>query len=116
MKEELIKTDNVEVLNENGKIVALILNLSKKYEFDGKTYENIDLTSLDNLTAENLIQANRILEKNGNSSFLQEMTLEYACVLCSIATKLPIEFFESLHPKDAIKLKNRVTSFLYSQN
>ncbi|MFQ8778353.1 MAG: hypothetical protein ACLR78_14145 [Roseburia sp.] len=73
----------------------------------------MDLTGLNNLTAEDMIAANRVLSRNGNVDFLQEMTLEYACVLASKGSDLPVEFFRGLKPKDAMKVKSRVTGFLY---
>ena len=46
-------------------------------------------------------------------TFLPEMSLEYACIIAAKATKLPVEFFKGLHPKEAVKVKNRVTAFFY---
>lgn len=100
-------------LNTEKKEDRLILKLSKEYTFEGNKYTQIDLHGLENLTATDMIAVNRNLSRNGNSDFNQEMTLEYACVLASRGTEHPIEFFKGLSPKDAIKLKSRVTSFLY---
>lgn len=47
---------------------------------------------------------------------MPEMTLEYACFIAARAAKQPIEFFRGLPPKDALKVKNRVTSFFYSED
>ena len=56
-----------------------------------------------------------IVEKSGSFSFLPEMSLEYACIISARATKMPLEFFQRLHPRDAIKVKNKVTSFFYGE-
>lgn len=91
----------------------LVVELSKEYAFEGKKYIKIDLSGLDDLTAEDMISVNRILSRNGNTDILPEMTLEYACVLASKGSDLPIEFYKSLKPKDALKVKGCITHFLY---
>lgn len=107
---------NVEVLtsetvlkNDN------MVKLSKPYKFEGKEYSEIDLSGLEDLTAADMIKANKILERAGTMSVLPEMSLEYACVLAARASSQPIEFFNGLHPRDAIKVKNKVTGFLFGQ-
>lgn len=111
-----MKTNTI-VENEvlNGEVIEnkLVIELKRPYTFEGETYEEIDLRGLETLTAEDMIAASRVLDRSGSFSFLPEMTIEYACVISAKATKLPIEFFKGLNPKDAMKLKNRVTGFLY---
>lgn len=91
----------------------LAFELSKEYKFDGKTYRKIDLHGLENLTADDMIKVNRRLSRSGNTDFLQEITLEYACVLAEFGSELPESFYRGLAPKDAMKLKSRITGFLY---
>ena len=88
------------------------LKLSKEYDFEG---QKIDLSGLDNLTAADMIQANKVLTNNGTVSVLPETTLEYDLIIAAGALKMPIEFFKQLKPKDALALKNRVTSFLFGE-
>jgi hypothetical protein len=90
-----------------------VLTLSKAYAFEGQTISEIDLSGLANLTAEDMIAADKYLTRNGTVATMPEMTLEYACFIASRAAALPVEFFRRLSPRDAIKLKNRVTSFFY---
>lgn len=104
-----IKSKDTQTAEEE----KLVIELTKEYMFEGKKYTKVDLTGLNNLTAEDMIAANRVLSRNGNVDFLQEMTLEYACVLASKGSDLPVEFFRGLKPKDAMKVKSRVTGFLY---
>lgn len=92
-----------------------IIKLSKPYLFEDKTYEEIDLSGLDNLSAEDMIAADKYLSRSGTFSVMPEMSLEYSCFIASRATNMPVEFFRRLPPKDAIKLKNRVTSFFYGE-
>ena len=89
---------------------SMVITFSRKYNYEGKEYGQVDLSGLEDMTA-----ANKILEKSGSFSFLPEMSLEYACIISARATKMPLEFFQRLHPRDAIKVKNKVTSFFYGE-
>lgn len=95
--------------------VSSIVTFGKPYYFEGKEYESIDLSGLDNLTAENMIAADKYLTSSGVFTPMPEMNLEYALFIASTATGLPVEFFRNLPPKDAIKVKNRVTNFFYAE-
>ena len=106
----------MEILSKDGEVLenVNIVIFSKPYKFEGKIYEKVDLSGLDDLTAADMIAANKVLDRTGSFTFLPEMSLEYACIIAARATKLPVEFFKGLHPKEAIKIKNRVTSFFYT--
>ena len=64
---------------------SLILKFRKPYMFEGKEYTEVDLSAMEDMTAEDL------------------------CAMGKIMTK----FFKGLPPKEGIKLKNMVTGFLY---
>lgn len=117
MKKELEVTENTEVETVEAELFDddMVMKLRKPYHFEGKEYTEIDLSGLDNLTGKDMIAAQKVLDRNGSFSFIPEMSLQYACVLASRASKLPIEFFEGLHPREALRLKNKVTGFLYGQ-
>lgn len=89
---------------------------AKPFTFEGKTYDNVDLSGLEDLTAKDMIATNKIMERGGTINVLPEMSLEYSCIISSKAANLPIEFFQALPPKEALKVKNRVTSFFYSED
>lgn len=110
------KAEIVEV-NETGEVVDdyFIIVPKTPVIFEGKTYDKIDLTGLKNVRAADMIAVNRMLNRQGNMDYMQEMTLEYAINLAAKATGKPIEFFEQLPPYLAMAVKNRVTSFLYRQ-
>lgn len=116
MKEEKMGIDVVNVA-EDGEVIEnpLIINMRNPVKWEGKTFDRIDLTCLEDIKAADMIAVNRKLNRNGNVDFLQEMTLEYALNLSARAMGMPIEFFESLPPAVAMGIKNRVTSFLYRQ-
>lgn len=89
------------------------VKFSRPYKFDDTTYEGVDLSGLEDLSARDMIKTQREMERSGSINVLPEMSLEYACIFAAKATQLPVEFFQELPPRDAIKIKNRVTSFFY---
>lgn len=88
----------------------------KPYFFEGNHYAGIDLKAIENLTAKDMCEAEKYLSKKGIISPLPEMTMEYIGFIANRATGQPIEFFMKLPPKDATKVKNKVTSFFYGED
>lgn len=93
-----------------------LIKFRKPFLFEDETYTEIDLSGLEDLSARDMIQAQRTMERSGSINVLPEMSLEYACIFASKATKMPVEFFQSLPPKEAIKVKNKVTNFFYGED
>lgn len=91
------------------------MKLSKVYDFEGAKVSEIDFSGLENLTADDMIKANKVLNASGNVTVLPETNLEYTLVIAASATDYPIEFYKRLVPRDAIKVKNRVTSFFFGE-
>lgn len=110
--ESLTLTSEIEETTEE---ITSVVVLSKPYKFEDKTYTEVDLSGLSELTTEDMVAAEKYLTRSGNISVMPEMSVEYACFICARATNLPVEFFRRLPPKDAIKLKNRVTGFFYGE-
>lgn len=93
---------------------SLVIKLKKPYVFEGREYTEIDLSGLESLSATDMIATNKYMDRTSTGiQVMPEVSLEYACVLASKATKQPIEFFTNLPPKVAIKVKNRVMVFLF---
>lgn len=88
----------------------------KPYLFEGNHYAGIDLKAIEDLTAKDMCEAEKYLSKKGIISPLPEMTMEYIGFIANRATGQPIEFFMKLPPKDATKVKNKVTSFFYGED
>lgn len=115
MENEIITTPAAAAENAD-QTTPTVVKFAKPYKFEGKTYEEIDLAGLDNLTAADMIEGEKHLTRSGNFSFMPEMATEYIHFMASKATGLPIEFFKGLPPRDAIKIKNRVTNFFYGED
>ena len=93
----------------------LVLKFSKPYIFEGKEYEEVDLSCLENVTAQNMIDTQRLMQQDAGN-ILPELSLEYSCIISSQVARQPIEFFKGLPAKEAIKLKNMVTGFLFRED
>lgn len=93
-----------------------LVKFSKPYSFEGKTYTEIDLSGMENLSAEDMVAAEKFLFKSGIISPMPDMTVEYVCFIANKASDLPVEFFKGLHPKDMNRVKNKVTSFFYGED
>ena len=117
MEEKKKNADIVEVTREivENKENDLVVKFTRAYNFEGETISEVDLSGMDDLSANDMIKANKVLNASGNATVLPEMALEYTLVIASYATKRPVEFFKALRPKDAIKIKNRVTSFFFGE-
>lgn len=122
-KDEKMKVEAVDatasVDSEEKEEVSMVITFKKPYKFEGKEYTEIDLSGLDDLQASDMIAVNNYMKRTsggGNIDVMPEVSLEYACVFASKAAKLPIEFFTSLPPKEAMKVKNRVMGFLFGSD
>lgn len=108
---EIKSTEQAQAVGEAENIVKL----SKIYDFEGEKVSQIDFSGLENITADDMIRANKVLSTSGTVSILPENDLHYTLIIAASATGLPIEFFKALKPKDAIRVKNTVTSFFYGE-
>ena len=92
-----------------------LVKFPKPYTFEGKTYTEVDLAGLDNLTAEDMIAAEKFLNRSGVFSPIPEVSVEYVCFIGAKASELPIEFFKALPPRAMTRVKNKVTGFFYGE-
>jgi hypothetical protein len=92
---------------------SLVLKFRRPYKFEGVEYGEVDLSGLEDMTAADLCAVERILKKKGIVDPLMEMSLPMACQLASRASGKPVEFFEQIPAREATRLKNLVTGFLY---
>jgi len=116
-KKELEVIDGAVVDEQDGDAEnKYVVTFTKPFVFEGKTYEKIDLCGLEDLAARDMIAVNKIIERGGTTNILPELSLEYACLISGKATKMPVEFFQSLPPKEAMKVKNKVSGFFFSED
>jgi len=92
------------------------VRFSKLYHFEGQDYAGIDLSNMEDLTARDMIAAEKYLSKCGIISPLPDQTAEYACFMAGRITGLPLEFFKDLPPKEFNRVKNKLTVFFYGED
>lgn len=114
-KEAALAT-SAEIQEQEAEENKYLIVFRKPFVWEDETYTEIDLSGVEDMSAKDMIQAQRIMEKSGSINVLPEMSLEYACIFASKATKMPVEFFQALPPKEAIRVKNKITSFFYGED
>lgn len=92
-----------------------LVKFKQPYKFEGNSYTDVDVSSIENLTAADLIDAEDILAKSGVNAFVPELNFSYLIIVASKATGHPLEFFKRLPGREAIKIKRAVMGFLNSE-
>lgn len=93
---------------EDGADENHVLTFVEPYTFKGKEYTKIDLSELADLTGMNESEAENRIARAGFMVTDTSFNYLYACVLASMVTKLPEEFFTGLPIRETIRLKNAV--------
>lgn len=105
-----------EVGTENGE-ESLIIKLKKPYLFEKKKYTKIDLSRLEDMTAADMIAIENQYDRNHPGiNVMPEVKVGYAMMMAARAANLPVEFFDNLPQKEAVKVKNRVMGFLFGSD
>lgn len=91
----------------------LVLKFRKPYVFEKREYTEVDLSMLEDVTGADIIAVNRILSRDGAVSPMPEMTMDFVVYMAARVSALPVEFFQRMPAREAIRLKNLVTGFLY---
>lgn len=84
---------------------------SKPYEFEGKTYDNIEL-NLEGLKGTDISAAKRQFQSLGFRSTAPVFDSDYCALVAARASKQPIEFFNGLPAPEYLEITSVVTSFL----
>lgn len=89
-----------------------LVKLSKPYKFEDEgEITSIDLSCLENATAEVLIKANRVMVSTGDVMTIPENDIRYALFVAAECTGIPYSFYKKLNLADAIKVKMEVMTF-----
>ncbi|KZL88715.1 phage tail assembly protein [Clostridium magnum] len=112
MDEKTVNTTNTEATREVTN--DLLIKFNKPYVFEGQSYTEIDLSSIENISTKDLVAVDKLFYQTGNIAPSSEMSLAYACIVASKAAGKPLEFFNQLPAKEGIKVKTAVVSFLYN--
>lgn len=100
---------NVEAATENH-----VMQLEEPYHFKGQTYTKVDLNGIADLNSMNESEAENRLARAGFMVTETSFNYLFACILASMATGLPEEFFTGLPLREVLKLKNAVNDSGFS--
>lgn len=115
MNKEETKVVTIDKAEAKAEENDMIVKFSKTYNFEGETISEIDLSGMEDLSANDMIKANKVLQANGTVSALPETSVEYALTIAASATGKPVEFFKGLKMRDTMKIKTKVTNFLFGE-
>lgn len=96
---------------ENAEANRLTVDFTRKYEFDGKTYDSIDLSGLVDLTTEDLELFDRVLIRLDHRPQNKFNDTTYAKHVAMKVTKLPVEFFNQLGLRDMLIVVGVIHSY-----
>lgn len=103
--------------SESGEEESLVIKFRKPYMFEGKEYTELDLSCLEDMTAADMIAIeNQYDRRHPGINVMPEVKIGYAIMMAARAAKLPIEFFDMIPQKEAVKVKNRVMGFLFGSD
>lgn len=109
-------TQNLVEINNSNKLLdadsKYLISLSNTYQFENKSYTELDLSGLEGLTTVDLNAIEKMFYSGGNIAPINEMSIAYTSMVAARASQLPVEFFEHLKANDAVKVKNVVSNFL----
>lgn len=89
------------------------VKFSRPYVFEDETFEGIDVSCLEGLSARDIMEVEKRFYKLGIATVNPETTLAYAKIVLQKASGLPIEFFDDLPAKDMMQIKRKVVNFFY---
>ena len=96
------------VMNMSTDTEEHIMQFEKPYLFEGKEYTEIDLSGVDDITSMNESEAENRLVRAGITITDTSTLYLYSCIIASMATGLPEEFFTGLPFEEVIKLRVQV--------
>ena len=94
---------NVEQTTENH-----VMRFEKPYFYKGQQYETVDLSGIADLNSMNESEAENRMARAGFVITENSFNYLYACVLASMASNLPEDFYTGLPLCELVKLKNAV--------
>lgn len=106
------KEENTEVQDK------YLLKLEVPFEFEGETYDAIDLSGMPNATSEDLCEVDLEASRMGDVSadgMHPELTRRYAMLFACKVNRKPYHWLNGMSARDSINLRQVVTLFFYGQ-
>lgn len=93
-----------------------VIKLKEPIKFEGVEYKEIDLSGLRNMKTRTLIEAERIYYSGGHVAPSNEVSIEYALIIASVACNKPLGFFDELPPDIGTTIKVMVQNFFVQKD
>lgn len=90
-----------------------VMSFEEPYSYKGKAYTEVDLKKIGELTSLNESQAENRMAEEGFAAANSSQNFVYVCVIASMATGLPEEFFTGLPLREIMKLKAAVNDSIF---
>lgn len=119
VEESTAKTENVENVEnsekeEDYKLPDISLQLEQTLEFEGKSYDKIDLNGLYNLSLRDISEVQQQMVRNNVYSGFENSVLYYAFIAANV-NHMPYEWLDKLDARDATRLQVMVRAFLFAR-
>ena len=103
-----VSTHALMSIPDEAKIENHVMKFNQPYQFKGKTYTEIDLNGIADLNSLHESEAENRIVRAGFMVTENNTNILYACVLASMATGKPEEFFTGLPIAETIKIRSAV--------
>lgn len=104
---EILDTTGAPAPEENDNIV----NFKKPFTYEGKVYNSVDLSGLEDLTGSQLCEIHKRFIREQNVALTPETNPAFACIVAEMVTSHPIEFFYALPAKELNRIKRTVSAY-----
>ena len=106
-------TKKLETQTHAENVVSFTVKFARPHFFEGKEYTEIDLSGLDDLTAEDLSYCEGMFAQMKQADPMKEFNTTFCLLVAQRATNLPFEFFSTLKISNATRIKATVSGFLF---
>lgn len=123
---EEVKTDETETKaeteakTETAEDADLYVKFRKPYKFEGKTYDGLDMSGLEDLSGQDLRNIESMAARFGsleeNVNPMRETSISYALAAAMQVTGQPMEFFNRLPFRDMLLIKYTFAGFMFAED
>lgn len=118
---EEVKTEETEVKAEAKTTEDdLFVKFRRPYTFEGKTYEGLDMSGLEDLSGQDLRNIESMAARFGsleeNVNPMRETSISYALAAAMQVTGQPMEFFNRLPFRDMLLIKYTFEGFMFAED
>lgn len=125
---EEVKTEETEVKadtevkteDKTAEDADLYVKFRKPYKFEGKTYDGLDMSGLEDLSGQDMRNIESMAARFGsleeNVNPMRETSVSYALAAAMQVTGQPMEFFNRLPFRDMLLVKYTFEGFMFAED